>query len=428
MKKILSVALSAVMLLAMTATAFASYEEAIDYVTDRQYMIGSASGFEADASVTWAIACQTLYNLAGRPDVSDTAPPADTAGRWYADAAAWAKKTGLIKDATFRGDSPVTGQELTELVHNYASAIGKSCPEDAVASGESVTRGQLAQMLYSCAPWNESYTEEVVTFSVPEQDGIPAHEVVGTLTLPTNVEGAVPAVVMLHGTGSTRHEAGGGYDKAAPILAQAGLATLRIDFMGAGDSTASDVYYSPSSANIDAKAAADYLAALDNVNGDAIGVMGWSQGGMNALLAAAAYPDTFKAIVTWAATTGMRQHFEDFDSLYETAKKNGYTVTEFTWRDPMRVGLRWYEEMDKLDALEKVASYSHPILAIHGSVDQVVPPELAGKIIAASSNERSDVYMIEGCDHTFNMFSGDFTAIEDASATTANYFLENLEK
>lgn len=426
MKKFISVILSIVMLFTMGTTAFAAYEEAIDYMSAQKYMIGAGGGFDADSSVTMAVACQTLYNLAGRPDVSDVAPFADIAGHWYADATAWAKKAGLVEEDFFDGDAIITGQELMELVHAYGATRGKSFPESAALSGQSVTRGQLAQLLYACAPWNEGYTEETVTFSVPEQDGIPAHEVVGTLTLPSNAEAPVPATVMLHGTGSNRHEAGNGYDIAAPIMARAGLATLRIDFIGFGDSASSDVDYSPSSANIDAKAAADYLASLDTISRDAIGIMGWSQGGMNALSAAAVYPDTFKTVVTWAGAFSMKD--ETFNTLYETAKKDGYTVTDPGWREPMRFGLRWYEDMDKIDIKSQVESYPHPILAIQGLADTIVAPETAEEIVAASANEHSATHTIENCDHTFNVFSGDFTAIEDASSAAADFFLMYLGK
>ncbi|MFQ7856684.1 MAG: alpha/beta hydrolase family protein [Flavonifractor plautii] len=83
-------------------------------------------------------------------------------------------------------------------------------------------------------------------------------------------------------------------------MAADGIATLRIDFMGNGDSTASYRDYNYTSAVIDAKAAADYLAGLETVDGGNLGVMGWSQGGTDALLAAEAHPDTFQAVVTWS--------------------------------------------------------------------------------------------------------------------------------
>ena len=55
-----------------------------------------------------------------------------------------------------------------------------------------------------------AYTETVVTIK-GEQYDIPA-----TVCMPAG-EGPFPAVVMLHGTGSNRDEAGNGYKMAAPF-------------------------------------------------------------------------------------------------------------------------------------------------------------------------------------------------------------------
>ncbi len=702
MKKFLSVLLSLTMLLALSLPAAASDPAAVDFVVEQGYMLGTGSGFDADGDVTRAMACQVLYNMAGRPEAAGTGSFTDTAGQWYAPAAAWAKEAGLVSGNAFDGSAVLSGAELTAMLSAYAVKNGRVLPAGAAMYSENVTRGALAQLLYDQAPWTggftetkvsfnangrkvtavvtmptgdgkfpavvmnhghggskdegvgfagiaraladkgiasirmdfpgcgestepftanclsnmvedsnacrdylvsnysvddgrlgvlgysmggritstiisqgnhgyqavvllagavgdgkamaegaaggsdqfpaayaeakekgyyrvttrygqvldlspewfddlrnidplenvsaftgpvlimygdqdtvvpakvnklsleaypnaeevvvpgadhgyafyqanpkvtdvvedgiagffaenlvsagssekAGYSEKTVTFSVPEQDGIPAHEVVGTLTLPTGASGPVPGVVMLHGTGSNRHEAGNGYDVAAPLLAKAGLASLRIDFMGAGDSPASDADYSPSSANIDAKAAADQLAALEAVDGGAIGIMGWSQGGMNAMLAAAAYPNTFKAVVTWAGGIGSGKNEANFEQLFETAKKDGYTVTEYDWRDPMRVGLRWYEDMAATDVLEKVAGYPGPILAIQGMKDTSVVPETATKIVNASPNAFSKTHMIEDCDHTFNAFSGSYSAIEEAATATAEYLLK----
>ena len=95
------------------------------------------------------------------------------------------------------------------------------------------------------------YEESVVIIPGADYD-IPA-----TVCMPTG-EGPFPAVVMLHGTGSTRDEAGDGYKYGAPVLASKyGIATIRIDFPGNGESTADYMQYTFKSAVADAKAAAD---------------------------------------------------------------------------------------------------------------------------------------------------------------------------
>ena len=56
-----------------------------------------------------------------------------------------------------------------------------------------------------------------------------------TLNMPDSTE-PVPAVLLLHGFGSSKDEVGGMYARVATALAQKGIASLRIDFAGFGKS------------------------------------------------------------------------------------------------------------------------------------------------------------------------------------------------
>ena len=444
------------------------YADAARYVLTEGYMAGTGKGnFSPNGTVTRGTVYQTLYNMAGKPAVAEPATFTDVAGKWYADAAAWAEDEGLTTGTgkgEFSGDKAMTRQELAKVFSDYAAmncilsteeadlsaysdadqvaAWAKDGVESAVALGiikgnkdklnptGTAVRTELAQILKNYDALEPTYVETVVSIEVPAQDGIPAHTVPGTLTLPTSAskDAQVPGVVMLHGTGSNRDEAGGGYAIAAPVMAAYGIATLRIDFMGNGDSTASYTDYCFTSANIDAKAAADYLAKLDVVDGDALGVMGWSQGGTNALLAAAAYPDTFKAVVTWAGAMRLNgaDFFEDYNAAYETAKKDGYVELTFDWREPLHIGPRWFEECLNTDKAAEVAKIKGPILAINGLSDTTVTPDNADQIVAASTNDASMTYFIEDCDHTFNVFSGDFSALGEAVGAGIAFFQEVL--
>ena len=265
-------------------------------------------------------------------------------------------------------------------------------------------------------------TEEIVTIHTDRYD-IPA-----TVCLPIG-EGPFPAVVMLHGTGSTRDEAGNGYAYAAPLLAERyGLATIRIDFPGNGDSTADYMLYTFRSAVADAKAAAEYMAALDVINGEKIGVMGWSQGGTDALLACAWEPDTFKSLVTWAGAPDMMLDGFFAEADYEEAKANGFFVMEFDWRDNLNVSLEWCDDVANTDVLGEFAKgYAGPVLAIAGTNDDTVDPEWSNKIVAASTNAASKTCFIEGMDHTFNVFTGDLSALYTAIDATGEFFAETLK-
>ena len=71
-------------------------------------------------------------------------------------------------------------------------------------------------MLLACVPalaesTEYAYTEENIIIEASD------HQIPATVTVPAGAEGEkFPAVIMLHGNGSTRHEAGNAYDYTAP--------------------------------------------------------------------------------------------------------------------------------------------------------------------------------------------------------------------
>ena len=451
------------------------YAEAVSYVIENGLM-GSTSTeanvFNPGGTVTTAEVYQIIYNMEGRPE-KGIKVILDDPDAWYGDAIRWAAaeniylfhiKTSveefvearavirraytaaiLADYAELKGVTVDTSsKEAPELGDLSGSELGNAlefCYYAGILNGDEngdlnpygdLTRAELAQVVRNLhevisAQESAAYTEETVSFEVPETDGIPAHTVPAIVTLPAG-EGPFPAVVMLHGTGSDKHEAGMGYDHAAPALAEAGIASIRFDFMGNGESTASYSDYCYTSANLDAKAAADYLAGLEAVDAGKLAVMGWSQGGTNALLAAAAYPETFQAVVTWSGAPtldGSTLFAEGFDAAYETAQAEGVYTMTFDWRDPLEVGTRWFQEVAETDVLAETAKIAAPVLAINGDLDTTVAPENAEAIAQAAPN--GQVLMIQGADHTYNVFTEtDFHTILETTAATADFLLEAL--
>lgn len=259
------------------------------------------------------------------------------------------------------------------------------------------------------------YTERAVSLDAG------TYQIPAIVTLPANgMDGPFPAVVMLHGYGSAKDEAGDGYKIAAPEFAKTGIASIRIDFLGCGESTVDHVNFTIDVGVIEAGIAADYIASLPEVDANRIGVMGWSKGGGIALLSAGRIP-LFKSVLTWAGAPVLSSAVYT-DEGWAIAKRDGVYVAEFDWRAPLNLSLEAFEVADRTDILAEFSNSSAPVLAIAGSEDTVVPPETTEFIKAASSNPSSKNVIIEGADHTFNIFTGDMRAFNMLLLQTIAWF------
>lgn len=248
--------------------------------------------------------------------------------------------------------------------------------------------------------------------------------VYGTLVLPADTSYPVPAIVMLHSTGSDRDETGDSYVYTARVLAAYGIASLRIDLPGSGESKVSYRLYNYETALEDTVAAKEYLQSLDEVDSDRIGILGWSQGGTNAIIAAAEDPD-FQSVVLWGGLLDPSSMVSD--ELYEEARVRGFAVT--TFRGPRRyeIGLQWFEDAYGKDVLSYVGLIQAPVLAINGENDTVVPPGDGTLVMEYSPNDNSRQCIIYGASHTFNISSDpSLSALSEAVGTTVDWFGETL--
>ncbi|NMD38347.1 MAG: alpha/beta fold hydrolase [Christensenellaceae bacterium] len=241
-----------------------------------------------------------------------------------------------------------------------------------------------------------------------------------TICMPEG-EGPFPLVVMYHGTGSNREEAGNGYKMLAPLLAEKGIASVRFDFVGNGDSTASYRHYTLTSGVRDGRRVIDYMLEKPEIDPDKIGVIGWSQGGTVAMLTAAWYDD-IKALVTWAGATDL---MHNFGSMYEEAEQNGFAKMEFDWREPLELSLAWFDEARDIDVAHELSNYTGAIFVLAGENDTVVPLETMEEITSNTGSKYIASEIIKDADHTFNVFSDpELKAYKELAEKTVNFFEE----
>lgn len=265
----------------------------------------------------------------------------------------------------------------------------------------------------------QNITTENITINSSDE----TYEIKAVYTYP-NIDDKFPLVVMLHGTGSNKDEAGNAYSTYSKELANDGVASIRFDFIGTGDSIVPYENYSFKTAVDDTNTVIEYANTLSGVDENNIGVLGWSQGGTIAMLSTAENPN-IKSITTWAGAPDMSMSITDED--YKSAQKQGYAVKSFDWRDDLNFGINWYNDVKSTDVLKELSKSSTPILAINGSEDTVVSPDNASKIIAASSANNKKEHIIDGADHTFNIFSDDKSIFNELCSTTTEWFKSTLK-
>lgn len=135
------------------------------------------------------------------------------------------------------------------------------------------------------------YTEEEVSFLSPN----PNVTLFGTLTIPEG-DGPFPAVILVTGSGpQDRDETIAGhrpFHVIADVLSRQGIAVLRYDERGIGESEGE--FSTATSADFadDAEAALNFLASVDNIIAENTGIIGHSEGALIAPMVASRRPET----------------------------------------------------------------------------------------------------------------------------------------
>ena len=156
---------------------------------------------------------------------------------------------------------------------------------------EDLHTGVFLLTLDAFAPLTIEVTEEPVPYEVEDvtfENGDVT--LAGTLTLPPT-EGPHPVVVLVSGSGpQNRDESLGGGIAIRPFrlladgLTRAGVAVLRYDDRGVGESTGDFATATTFDFASDAEAAIDYLLTRDDINPNEIGLLGHSEGGLVAAM------------------------------------------------------------------------------------------------------------------------------------------------
>lgn len=220
----------------------------------------------------------------------------------------------------------------------------------------------------------------------------------GMLHVPENVSGKIPVVCIYHGFTGNRMEPHFIFVKLSGLLEKKGIASVRFDFAGSGESDGEFLDMTLSKEVEDAKAILDYAKSLDFADRSRLGAVGLSMGGAVASIIAGDCREDIKALCLWAPAGTLKDLIlqgksqEELDKIRET----GYSDV-----GGLALGYGFMEDLLELDIYGRAALYDKNVLLLHGDRDQTVPL-LASEKYLEIYGIRGSLHVVEGGDHTFN--------------------------
>ncbi|RIJ46060.1 alpha/beta fold hydrolase [Maribellus luteus] len=273
----------------------------------------------------------------------------------------------------------------------------------------------------------------------------------GTLTLPLNGKNC-PAVVLITGTGAQdRDETILGHKPFAVIadyLTRHGIAVLRVDDRGVGGSEGDILSSTSQELATDALAGVDFLKNRKEINPKEIGLIGHSEGGLIAPMAATSSSDVaFIVLLAAPGIAGEQVLYEQNDLSLKAEGLPDFSIqqnkmvqklmfdvlrnepdadkaaeqlrTKLTqgmyagMNDGMKkqvddqiayVNSRWFRYFLTYDPQPTLAKVKCPVLALNGAKDVQVPASNLSKIyeaIASGGNAQVDTLRFEAHNHLF---------------------------
>lgn len=224
----------------------------------------------------------------------------------------------------------------------------------------------------------------------------------------------VPMVVLCHGFMGNMQS--GLLIKIAELLQAQGIASIRFDFNGHGQSEGRFQDMTVPNEIVDAKKVIDYVRALPYVG--SIGIAGHSQGGVVAAMTAGELGgDKIKAVALLAPAAVLRDDAIRGSTMGATY--DPFNLGEYVelFRG-LKLGAEYIRTAFILPIYETSAKYDGPALIIHGTGDRVVPYTYGERFHQIWP--KSKLQIIDRADHGFSK------EIEQVATSTAEFLSQTL--
>ena len=283
-------------------------------------------------------------------------------------------------------DTPVLPAFFVQFPVSPASKVNEVIADLAGMRVTFTRRPTVPTALDYSAPKDAPYTAVNVTVSTPM-----GHTLAGTLTLPKGAgrDKPVPAVVTITGSGGqTRDEPLTAnstflpFRQIADSLARRGIATLRMDDRGIGESKGNHATATSADFAEDIRAGLAYLRARPDIDGARLALVGHSEGGLIAPIVALKEPNLKGLVLLAGPGKGGREilgfqlaNIANGDTSLTEEKRVARIRSIPATIDSMKASSPWMNYFLTYDPLVTARQVKVPVLILNGATDQQVTPD-----------------------------------------------------
>ncbi len=225
------------------------------------------------------------------------------------------------------------------------------------------------------------------------------------------------------------------YDRVSRLFAQQGIATLRIDYRGSGESDGDYTMTTFSSQVSDVLAAVEYVDSnlKRKVDRSRIGLFGHSQGGL-VISVASGQDKRVKSVVMWSAPSSPPINYSTLitvkgirDGL--ALPDGGSIVLPLYWKGiylcDIELGKGFFLDLFAVDPVASIRDYTGPLMYVAGRNDDIVFPQPVPGQAFMNQHEGLEMLVVLEGDHEFNSDIS-FEMFDDAVFWAAAWYLFTL--
>jgi len=227
-----------------------------------------------------------------------------------------------------------------------------------------------------------------------------------------------PAALLCHGLTGHRSETKFLFVRLARRLAARGVAVLRFDFRGSGESTGTFDEMSLLTELADARCALGFLAKCEGVDASRIGVLGFSCGGAVAGRLVAE-EKRVRALALWNAVAHVALLTGKFGEWGVGEGGGGSFPVDL---QGLPLGERFVRDLEAMpDPVDGVRAFGGSVLVVNGTMDGTVPPSEA-EAFAEAAGGRAERLVVKDGLHAFARLEH----VEAVLDRTTDFFAEKL--